>query len=204
MKLSFSLNRLKQQPAPAPSIAPPVVFSSAEDDDHIDAAPTSVFADHLTAGNKKLLVHGAESSRDKKKRLEAEKMEEVYDYDGAWESIQAERQRQKEIKESEARDRKVVYFSTPPYSLIHQVRHQPKYIHGLLSSAATRKLDHLRAEEKMIQLERAAEGDEFNDKEAFVTQAYRDQMAEVRKAEEEEKRRDGMIHFQRRFPLQAS
>lgn len=35
------------------------------------------------------------------------------------------------------------------------------------------------------------EGDEFKDKEEFVTQAYKDQMEEVRKAEEEEKKREG-------------
>ena len=62
----------------------------------------------------------------------------------------------------------------------------------MLSTAATRRLDHLRAEEKMIQREREAEGDEFMDKEAFVTQAYKDQMAEVRRAEEEVKQREGM------------
>lgn len=44
----------------------------------------------------------------------------------------------------------------------------------------------------MIQRERELEGDEFIDKEAFVTQAYKDQMVEVRRAEEEEKRRDGV------------
>jgi hypothetical protein len=43
----------------------------------------------------------------------------------------------------------------------------------------------------MMQREREAEGDEFVDKEAFVTQAYKDQMAEVRKAEEEERQREG-------------
>lgn len=59
-------------------------------------------------------------------------------------------------------------------------------------SAQTRKLDHLRAEEKMMQHERELEGDEFKDKEAFVTQAYKDQMIEVRKAEEEEKQREGV------------
>jgi coiled-coil domain-containing protein 55 len=68
---------------------------------------------------------------------------------------------------------------------------QPKYISGLLNSAATRRLDYLRAEEKMIQREREMEGDEFKDKDAFVTQAYKDQMAEVRKAEEEERLRNG-------------
>lgn len=43
----------------------------------------------------------------------------------------------------------------------------------------------------MIQRERELEGDEFKDKDAFVTQAYKDQMEEVRKAEEEERQRDG-------------
>ena len=72
---------------------------------------------------------------------------------------------------------------------------KPKYISGLLTSAATRRLDYLRAEEKMIQREREAEGDEFRDKDAFVTQAYKDQMAEVRRAEEEERRREGMYYM---------
>src|SRR5271154_4663222 len=71
---------------------------------------------------------------------------------------------------------------------------QPKYIGGLLSTSVTRKLDYLRAEEKMMQLEREKEGKEFEGKEAFVTQAYKDQMAEVRRAEEEEKLRDGGLH----------
>lgn len=42
-----------------------------------------------------------------------------------------------------------------------------------------------------MQHEREMEGDEFKDKEAFVTQAYKDQMEEVRRAEEEEKRQEG-------------
>jgi Coiled-coil domain-containing protein 55 (DUF2040) len=47
----------------------------------------------------------------------------------------------------------------------------------------------------MIQREREAEGDEFRDKEAFVTQAYKDQMAEVRRAEEEERKREGVYYM---------
>jgi len=72
---------------------------------------------------------------------------------------------------------------------------------NLLAAAATRKLDHLRAEEKMMQREREAEGDEFKDKEVFVTQAYKDQMEEVRKAEEEEKRREGLYSLRARRDL---
>ncbi|KAJ7235481.1 coiled-coil domain-containing protein 55-domain containing protein [Mycena haematopus] len=78
------------------------------------------------------------------------------------------------------------------------------------SSPKTERLDYLRAEEKLMQRERDAEGDEFDDKESFVTQAYKDQMAAVRAAEEEEKKRDellkkqgggssGMAHFYRKL-----
>jgi len=38
--------------------------------------------------------------------------------------------------------------------------------------------------------EREAEGDEFNDKEKFVTSAYKKKMAEMAKLEEEEQRRE--------------
>jgi len=62
---------------------------------------------------------------------------------------------------------------------------------GLFQAADVRKLDHLRAEEKMIQRERAQEGDEFADKEKFVTEAYKEQLAAIRKAEEEEKVKAG-------------
>ncbi|RDB21076.1 Nuclear speckle splicing regulatory protein 1 [Hypsizygus marmoreus] len=196
MKLSFSLNKPKPATAatPAPSLKRPAAFASADDDEPIDAAPTSVAADRTTAANKKLLAQNLVSSKSMKKRMEAEmKVDEtVYEYDEVWDRMQEAKQRQKEARDQEAHERK------------------PKYIHGLLMSAATRKLDHLRAEEKMMQLERAAEGDEFEDKETFVTQAYKDQMAEVRKAEEEEKKREellkknggkstGMTHFYRRL-----
>ena len=46
-----------------------------------------------------------------------------------------------------------------------------------------------------MQLEREAEGDQFKDKESFVTQAYRDQTEQVRKAEEEEKKREGVCFY---------
>lgn len=42
-----------------------------------------------------------------------------------------------------------------------------------------------------MQREREAEGSEFDGKEAFVTQAYKDQMAAVHAADEEESKREG-------------
>ncbi|KAJ5033042.1 coiled-coil domain-containing protein 55-domain containing protein [Bipolaris maydis] len=49
--------------------------------------------------------------------------------------------------------------------------------------------DQLRARDKLLQREREAEGDEYADKEKFVTGAYKAQQEETRKAEEEEKKR---------------
>ena len=50
--------------------------------------------------------------------------------------------------------------------------HQPKYIQGLLKSAAARKREYERTVERQVQKEREKEEGEFDDKEAFVTEAY--------------------------------
>ncbi|KAF9053727.1 hypothetical protein BDZ89DRAFT_1056296 [Hymenopellis radicata] len=192
MKLSFSLGKPKQPAEPAPSLKRPAAFASLDDDEPVDAAVTSS-AKADAAANKQLLAQNVGTSRKLRKIMEEEKKvdETVYEYDEVWDAMQMAKQKQKEAKELDAAQRK------------------PKYIHGLLTSAQTRKLDHLRAEEKMMQHEREMEGDEFKDKDSFVTQAYKDQMAEVRRAEEEEKRRDalqksagpssGMSHYYRQL-----
>lgn len=63
----------------------------------------------------------------------------------------------------------------------------PKYITGMQAAAETRKRDQLRAQDKLLQREREEEGDQFEDKEKFVTGAYKQQQEEVRKAEEVER-----------------
>ncbi|RSH90644.1 hypothetical protein EHS25_001249 [Saitozyma podzolica] len=106
----------------------------------------------------------------------------VFDYDGVYDSLKAAERKRDEPKKAESDDRK------------------PKYIESFLQSAQTRRLDKLRAEEKMMQLEREKEGDEFEDKEKFVTEAYKKQMEEVRKAEEEEKQREEAMRKSRKGP----
>jgi coiled-coil domain-containing protein 55 len=64
---------------------------------------------------------------------------------------------------------------------------------NLLASAEVRKRDFLLAQEKKFKKERETEGDEFAGKEKFVTNAYKRQQEEARKAEEEERLREGMI-----------
>ncbi|KAK8202179.1 hypothetical protein M8818_005705 [Zalaria obscura] len=69
------------------------------------------------------------------------------------------------------------------------VERKPKYMNNLLDAASKRKQDQLIAREKLLQKEREAEGDEFADKEKFVTGAYKAQQEEARRLEEEEKKK---------------
>jgi coiled-coil domain-containing protein 55 len=207
MKLSFNLSPSKSAAAgAAPPLKRPAAFASLDDDEPIDAAPTlSIDRNSSVASNKQLLAQNLDTmSKVMKKRMEEEMKVDatVYEYDEVWDKIQEVKTRQKEAKEADSMQRKVRRFDMEGGSLeLILFIVQPKYIKGLLSTAATRKLDHLRAEEKMMQREREREGDEFMDKESFVTQAYKDQMAEVRRAEEEEKRREGVASTDCSFSL---
>lgn len=66
----------------------------------------------------------------------------------------------------------------------------PKYMSSLLAAAEVRKRDELRAKDTMLAREREAEGEEFADKEKFVTGAYKAQQQEVRRLEEEERKKE--------------
>lgn len=64
---------------------------------------------------------------------------------------------------------------------------KPKYMSALKAAAEVRKRDYIRAQDKKTAREREAEGEEFKDKESFVTGAYKRQQEELRRLEEEEK-----------------
>ncbi|CAE6516973.1 unnamed protein product [Rhizoctonia solani] len=191
-KLSFSLSKPKKEAQPV-GTAPPLARVALDDDNESD-----VLAGPGTSGRKKndMTNLAAQAvSRKVQRKMDAElKVDStVFQYDEVWEGMKLAEAKVKAHKEDNPEARK------------------PKYMKNLLDSAATRRLDHLRAEEKLMQREREAEGDEFADKEKFVTQAYKDQMAEVRRAEAEEKAREeaerkknkglggGMTHFYKRM-----
>ncbi|TVY30741.1 Nuclear speckle splicing regulatory protein 1-like protein [Lachnellula hyalina] len=88
----------------------------------------------------------------------------IYDYDAVYESLKPKK---KVVTEDEER--------------------KPKYMTNLLAAAAVRKRDATIAEEKKLARDREAEGDEFADKEKFVTSAYKKQQEENRRLEAEER-----------------
>jgi len=73
---------------------------------------------------------------------------------------------------------------------VEKADRKPKYIQNLLKQAEVRERERERRVERKVQKEREAEGDEFKDKEAFVTSAYRKKMEEMEKAEEEEAKKE--------------
>ncbi|MCJ1438655.1 hypothetical protein MMC27_008045 [Xylographa pallens] len=91
----------------------------------------------------------------------------IYDYDSVYDSLHAK-----------------------PHSSASGAPTGPKYMGNLLAAAEVRKRDQLRAKEKMLAREREAEGEDFADKEKFVTGAYKAQQEEVRRMEAEEARRE--------------
>ncbi|EPE10244.1 coiled-coil domain-containing protein 55 [Ophiostoma piceae UAMH 11346] len=65
-----------------------------------------------------------------------------------------------------------------------------QYMTSLRKMAEVRERDRRIAEDRKMQREREAEGDDFADKEKFVTEAYKKQQEENRKLEEEERKRE--------------
>lgn len=109
---------------------------------------------------------------------DVEEFSEVYDYDGVYDSMKSGDKEAAKAKEIDKRERK------------------PKYMQNLFEMADTRKRDRLRAQDVKLQREREAEGDDFADKEKFVTKEYRAQQEELRRIEAEELEREIQIRAQ--------
>ena len=104
----------------------------------------------------------------------------IYDYDGVYDAIHASKKR----KSSPSAE------GGSPDDPSGTPRPKARYINNLLASSKIRERDALRAKDRMLAKEREAEGDEFKDKEKFVTAAYKRQQEEMRKAEAEEAERE--------------
>ncbi|KAH7408675.1 coiled-coil domain-containing protein 55-domain containing protein [Phaeosphaeria sp. MPI-PUGE-AT-0046c] len=119
------------------------------------------------------LVENSASAREAAQRAEDALAADstIYDYDAAYDVLHAASALKKAAEEADPLAR------------------APKYMASLFSAAELRKADQQRARDKFLQRERENEGDEFADKEKFVTSAYKTQQEESARLEEEEKKR---------------
>lgn len=88
----------------------------------------------------------------------------IFQYDEVYDDMSATREEAKKAKSNVNRD--------------------SKYISRLLVAADKRKIEYETRIERKVQKERDAEGDQFKDKEVFVTAAYRQKLEAMKKAEE--------------------
>ncbi|KAJ1369376.1 Nuclear speckle splicing regulatory protein 1, partial [Parelaphostrongylus tenuis] len=118
-------------------------------------------------------IHSASTIRVQK---HAERLQEmaiaedptVFDYDASYDQIQAARDEKIAERKKADKERK------------------SKYALDIIKAHKRRELEQHSREERQQQKERLEEGDQFADKEVFVTNEYRRQMEEVQKFREEE------------------
>ncbi|KAI8118846.1 hypothetical protein FF38_07551 [Lucilia cuprina] len=94
----------------------------------------------------------------------------IFQYDELYDEMENKREEEKQVKSNEPK--------------------KARYITKLMETAERRKLENELRVERQVQKEREAEGEEFKDKEKFVTSAYRKKLEEMRKLEEQNKRDD--------------
>jgi len=161
----------------------PLKFDDDEEDDQDQPMASSSKPKPKKPNPRDLLEGGASSHMNRnsaisrsEKKLQSEALaldSTAFQYDEVYDTLKAAERKVEDAKKLES-DKK-----------------EPKYMQSFIEAARRRKLDALHAEEKMMQIEREKEGGEFDDKEKFVTSAYKAQMEEVRRAEEEERAKEG-------------
>ncbi|KKF95581.1 Pre-mRNA-splicing factor rse-1 [Ceratocystis platani] len=117
----------------------------------------------LLSNDKKQMIAG---ELDRSNQEAAEKLDRnIYDYDAVYDSLKPPpKTKSAQDEEEDAR---------------------PRYMTGIVAAAAVRKRDAMAAEQVKVDRDREAEGDEFADKDVFVTAAYKKQQEEKKKMDAE-------------------
>lgn len=141
----------------------------------------SAFDDNSDSGDegggdwvkKALKKESGKSVQKKQTKLEIQKAladdPTVYQYDEVYDEIEHKKAEGRKAKTDEKK---------------------PRYIHSLLRQAERRKKEQERRFERDVQREREAEAGQFEDKESFVTSAYRNKLEEFRQMDELERQQD--------------
>lgn len=148
----------------------------------------AVEAEEATGGGKSLKQRGndivnqdikriQEKTYAKAAKVQQEALEQdanVFDYDAAFDDLKKQELYQKRLRDGDDGSSKK----------------KARYMADLIKSASERKLYMEKAAERKLQKEREEEGDEFGDKEEFVTEAYLERQREIKRLEEEQRKLD--------------
>ncbi|CAG8560832.1 16905_t:CDS:2 [Dentiscutata erythropus] len=151
--LKYGLNIVGSKKTPIKRIS---VFTE-EDNNEDSSLNTSSNKNHYTKTVNQQLSSSKTINQSVQEKYKAALEEDpnVFAYDEVYDDMKSvERKRKEELKGKNVGSAK-----------------KPKYVEDILKAAEIRQRDYVRAQERKIQKEREAEGDEFEDKETFVTSA---------------------------------
>ncbi|EMR09037.1 hypothetical protein PNEG_02809 [Pneumocystis murina B123] len=170
MNIHFGLNLSKNKNISHKNLRRNVnAFVSEENEENNDKS----FENSTKMVNKELSLYYINSSKNEKNEEEIDSS--IYAYDEIYDEMkEAQKKRRTETDEDKE-------------------QRKPKYMDKFFELASVRERDRLRAQEKMLQIERQAEGDMYKDKEKFVTEAYKKQQEELSRLEEEENRKEALM-----------
>uniref|UniRef100_A0A914Y8D7 Nuclear speckle splicing regulatory protein 1 N-terminal domain-containing protein n=1 Tax=Panagrolaimus superbus TaxID=310955 RepID=A0A914Y8D7_9BILA len=136
------------------------------------------------------MKYGSNKTRDQRAVEEALAADpNVYEYDSIHDELVSKRNAKTEEQKEADKNR------------------EPKYAHKIILATQKRQMEKLMVDERIQAKEREAEGEEFKDKEAFVTGAYKKQIEErekIRKELEEQDRMDSRLKVEDQSFWQAN
>ncbi|KTW30945.1 uncharacterized protein T551_01497 [Pneumocystis jirovecii RU7] len=173
MSIQFGLNISKSSKIPKNTQRTVGLSLFGEEDESTDE---NFFEDRTKVVNQELNLHSQFSYKNNKDNdYDREIDPSVYEYDEIYDEMKDAQKKRRTETEEDKEQRK------------------PKYMDKFFRLASIRERDRLRAQEKMLQIERQAEGDIYNDKEKFITDAYKKQQEELSRFEEEENAREALM-----------
>uniref|UniRef100_A0AC35GPL9 Nuclear speckle splicing regulatory protein 1 N-terminal domain-containing protein n=1 Tax=Panagrolaimus sp. PS1159 TaxID=55785 RepID=A0AC35GPL9_9BILA len=165
----FGLVLSKNAPASTTRLPVASVFGDEDDSDN-------EIANEKDADKKFHMKYGSNKTRDQRAVEEALAADpDVYEYDSIHDDLVSKRNAKTEEQKEADKNR------------------EPKYAHKIVLATQKRAMEKLMVDERKQAKEREAEGEEFKDKDAFVTGAYKKQIEErerIRKELEEQDRMD--------------
>ncbi|KAJ3064012.1 hypothetical protein HDU98_000236 [Podochytrium sp. JEL0797] len=145
---------------------------SSDEEDETEAARRAKHTAQMQAA----AATNAKTQRETQKALEED--EDIFDYDKSYDAM-------KEAEDAKRRKRDL--GQTDEHG-----RKKPRYVENLLAATLKRKIELERVEDRKVAREREEEGEKFGDKDAFVTEAYKERQKELRRLEDEEKRKEAL------------
>lgn len=189
VKFGLAKGKLKSKTTLTTSSA----FGGADDDDDDDGNVVDAKAGKAQV-NTDLVRSSTQATQQVKTRIEYQKaLQEdatVFEYDEIYDDVKSKKEPEKEMRKPVSQPASGDGSGLVVAAGGTKTARKSKYVEKLLAGSAARKLEQDRRNERILKRERDDEGDDFDDKEVFVTESYKQTLKEFRRLDEEDKQRE--------------